>query len=392
MDVIASLIIYMTVFICSLLGFKRAVYLKIYCPRRKIRFILWAALGILIPCLLAAMRDYSVGVDTKNYAVNITSLASYTHNFNLIYLENGGGTELLYILLIYIVTFFTSDGAIVLFLLQLLSIVPVFIAAINLKNKMSVPLVMGTYFLMFYNNSLNLCKQSVACSFLLLAISYLYTEDNNKYKNAKCLICALIAVLFHKAALYGVAMIAVCKWASKTKKRLFYRIVIYICIVLFPLLLNVFINLLTNLGLLSERFANYVDIFVINGNTSEFHINPFSPYFITEISLRLLLIMLPILLCKRNAVDGMMRFLRLTQILGLLMYVIILFEMQISYGQRISMFLDYFAILFVPYSVNNWNIRSKTQKNILIYMLMFLYWFIWIVLLGWSGSGIYKFR
>ena len=392
MDIVASLVIYISTFTSSLYSFKCAIYNKEKYPKKIVKFILWSIIGILIPCLLAAFRDYSVGVDTENYAVNIVSLAAHTHNFQLVYLNNGGGTELLYVLLIYIVTFFTSEGALVLFLLQMLSIVPVFIAAVKLRNKMSVLLVMGTYFFMFYNNSLNLCKQSIACSFLLLAVSYLYVEDAEKYKKIKSLSCILLAIMFHKATLYGIAIIFICRWVSKTNKRIFLRMIIYVCIVLFPVILKYFINLMTALGILSERFVNYVNIFGVNGNSSEYNINPFSPYFMIEICLRVLLISVPLLLYRKSKNDRMIKFLRLTQILGLLMYIIILFEMRISYGQRISMFLDYFAILFIPYSAHNWRICSKVQKNILVYFLLFVYWFVWIVLLGWSGSGIYKFR
>lgn len=392
MDVFVSVVIYVSCFGISIYGTKKAANIKSYYPKKKVLFLLYAILAIIPPCLLAAIRDYSVGVDTYNYAVNIVSLAKYSHNFNVVYLANGGGTEILYIFLVLILSSVTTDGTIILFALQLLTILPIFIVAIKMRKKVSASLVLGTYFLLFYNNSLNLCKQSVACSFLLLGTIYLFDDKNKKNCFFKAVIYFAIGCMFHKVALFGVVMILVIRWGTSTAQRLLIRIPVYLITAFFPILLSRVIEVGLRAGLFSERFLKYIDLFVVNGKTGEYGVNPFSVYFIIEIVLRLMLIICPIVLCSKGYDDRFMSFLKMSQILGFLIYITILYGMKISYGQRFSMFLDYFAILFIPYSVKNWALVNSFQKKIFVYTIMFIYWFGWIVLLGWSGSGIYKFR
>lgn len=390
MDICISIFIYLTCFTSSIYFFKRAAIINERNAGKKKIYIFYVFLAIMIPCLLASLRDYSVGVDTQNYAFNIPSFAINNHDFKSIYISNGGGTEILFDLLIYLLTFFPINGHIILFILQLLTILPIYMAATKLKNKLMVPLLMGTYFFLFFNNSLNLSKQSISCSFILLGIAYAYSdlEDNNK--NIKYYICLVISVLFHKAAIFGVLLTVICRLAGKSNKSVLIKFLVYSFAIIFPLFFTEFIRLLINSGILSARFLNYVDLFVTNGENSEFHINPFSYYFIIEIVLRLSLIVIPLLFLKKSRRNQFERFLEMTQILGFLIYVVVLFSMHINYGQRISMFLEYFSILFIPFCVENWRIKYN-QRMILIYSVLVIYWLIWIVFLGWSGSGIYKF-
>lgn len=391
MDICISVLIYLSCFISSIYFFKRAVQVHPTNFYTKVKYILFLSLAIIIPCLLAALRDYSIGVDTENYAVNIPLFAINNHDFKSIYISNGGGTEILFDLLIYLVTSFTTNGRIILFLLQLLTILPIYFAAMKLKDKLTVSLLMGTYFFLFYNNSLNLSKQSIACSFLILAIAYAFTDLEDKHNIIKYYACMLISILFHKAAIFGVVLVVLCRITEKSNKSILIKFLIYSFAIIFPFFIMGFIGMLIDSSVLPPRFLNYINLFITNGTNSKYHIDPFSYYFIIEIILRLLLIMIPLLFLRKSRRNEFVKFLETTQILGFLIYVVVLFSLQISYGQRISMFLEYFSILFIPYCVKNWNIKSYCQRIYLIYGLLMAYWLIWVVLLGWSGSGIYKF-
>ena len=78
-----------------------------------------------------------------------------------------------------------------LFLMQLSGIVPIFIVA--KKNKSYAPIwcFLFVYFMMFFNSSLNIIRQSVAAACMLAAFVFF---NENKY--TKTILICLIAFIF----------------------------------------------------------------------------------------------------------------------------------------------------------------------------------------------------
>ena len=89
--------IYVLMFVTSLF------FLKIACIFRKnnkLLFLLFSIIGILLPCLLAAFRDLSIGTDIKVYIQPLFNSASWYSDFYTYFLHpNSSINDILYLLL-----------------------------------------------------------------------------------------------------------------------------------------------------------------------------------------------------------------------------------------------------------------------------------------------------
>ena len=212
MGVFGSAIIYLITFFSSIILFWVGQRLYKYGYRKSILRKIVFLIAVLIPCLLAGFRADSVGLDVKGYILHSMQTASFSgiHSFTECCKALDMAPEYLYMFLVYVCSRVTSDSGLLLFMVQLLTIGPIAVAAIQLRKEISIPLVMATYLFCFYNNTLNIMRQSVSCAFILLGTTYMY---NKKLKiNKKTVVCFVLACLFHKSALIGILGICVlCK-------------------------------------------------------------------------------------------------------------------------------------------------------------------------------------
>ena len=119
---------------------------------------------------------------------------------------------------------------------------------------------MLTFYLMFYNNTLNMMRQWMAMSLLLFGFSYLINNERRKY-----FIVVICGCLFHMSAVMGVIIYFVFTYVKKrgtqnhtsgTKSQLRFGIVLFISLI--------FIGLAGNIGTIMYaiglgRFAVYLD-------------------------------------------------------------------------------------------------------------------------------------
>lgn len=388
MQYIYAAILYIVVFLCSLYGFNKVD--KLYSMERSyvrnIKIRVWLCFSILVPCVIAGMRSTEVGVDT----LATVNLLKYSYNygsFSFLLESSGGITEILYASIVYAISRFTDNGGILLFVLQLLTIGPITLAAIQLKKYIPIHMMMATYFFCFYNNSLNIMRQSVSCAFIILGSCY-FISKQEKWR-PKSLVSIIVAIFFHKSAVIGVILLALCFWVLKLKNRKVFQLFLFLGVVLFPIILNAVVRVLVSYNLLNARFAFYADVFLFHRVDSNYFIDPFSFYALSDVTLRIMLVAIPIFIIKRKEKNTILyQSFSLCSIIGLLIFCIILFVMQTNYGQRISMFFDMFLIPFIPYSTTHSRIK---QKNTVFCSLLLLYWIIWIMFFGWSGTNIYSF-
>lgn len=380
MPFLISGVFYISIFGATIYSFYKSENIN-----QKIYSKFWLIIGIIIPCLVAAFRSYDVGVDT----LETVKLLEYSHNYGTIEIlirELGGETDFICAILIYVLSKITKQGWILLFILQLLTIFPITIVAIKLKHIIPVHMIMATYLFLFYNNSLNIMRQSVSCTFIVLAFTILLKKEE-KYK-IKTSLLFLFAILFHKSAIVGCALVIGCFIISKISKRIL-RFVIYIIIVFMPIFINTIANLLVKNKMLSERYIFYIDVFLNHNISRDYFLNPFSIYALMDIFLRFLLIVIPLIVIKKRAKKtNFFQNWKLFSIIGFLIFTTIIFSMQTNYGQRISIFFDVFLIPLIPYALYNSKIK---QNRLLFYLIIITYWIIWIMYFGWSGSNIYTF-
>lgn len=203
-DVIFSCFIYLLTFAVS------CIFIANGEKARKNRKII-VTFGLLLPCVLAGLRADTVGTDVRVYVVPMyeaamessgisdyyTSLIPYGYSFRNIYEYEYGFTFVL-----FLVTKLTKKLQAVLLAIQALTVFPLYSGLKAFKKydeDFPTWLGMMTYYLFFYNITLNLMRQWIAIAILVFATKFLFSNQHKKYY-----ITVLAASLFHTSALLGV--------------------------------------------------------------------------------------------------------------------------------------------------------------------------------------------
>lgn len=256
------MLVYILTFLCSVFLFWLSQNVK----QKQKRWVLLVAL--IIPCVIAGIRDVSIGVDVTSYASKIFECAcksnsfgdyldsTYEYNWTMV---NVGSMELGYTLFVYIIAKVFGNIAVLLFFTELIIILPVIYGLRKENGNTYLWLSMMIYYFMFYNNSLNVMRQSISASLIFLAIQFL-REERIKTSIA----WVIVACFFHKSAFLGfICIFAYCylkpslKKDSNKLKQKTKRLLIIIAIGVFALMIsNFFEPILVALGL--ERYSLYV--------------------------------------------------------------------------------------------------------------------------------------
>ena len=148
-------------------------------------------LAIMPPVLLLTFRAEECGTDTTNYTRYFYALDANTFGALLAATR----LELLFSLLMYSVRSLNLSIECLFFICGLLTIVPVYLGAMRLRGKANPHLVMALFYLMFYQYSYNIVRQSIGMSMLFFAVVLLI--ENRKVWS---FVFGIIAVLFHTVA------------------------------------------------------------------------------------------------------------------------------------------------------------------------------------------------
>lgn len=183
-----------------------------YTGRKKyVRWALWLMIP-LFPSLLAGFRDYSIGTDIHNYGkFNFELATRYKHLYSYIPgIEHNNGTEAGYAVLNYLVSRITHNCHVFFFFLEYFMI-GVVVAAFKRFAKMysiSMVLMLALWYGMFYGQSLNIMRQSLAMAFVLLAASYLLDESKDMIgRYAGYTFWTVVAISMHRTALVSLVLV-----------------------------------------------------------------------------------------------------------------------------------------------------------------------------------------
>ena len=150
-------------------------------------------LAVFPPIFLLTFRAEDCGTDTYTYIMSYEFVE--THNGLLYVLE--ARMEALYSLLMLCLKMMSLPVEFLFFVCGILTIVPVYIGSIKLKDKADPLITMALFYLMFYQYSFNISRQSIAMSFLFLAVVYLLEN-----KKVISMMWGIVATLFHTVALF----------------------------------------------------------------------------------------------------------------------------------------------------------------------------------------------
>lgn len=343
-------------------------------------------IALLIPCCIAGFRDRSVGTDVQVYLVQMTTAAIYSGSLSEYmntswhvigsYVRIVSQYEIGFSMLVYMTAKIFRNMFAVQFAVQVFTIVPIYIANTKFKDEFPMWLSMLTYYLMFFNRSLNMMRQCIAMSFVYLAFAYLKTG-----KKKKCMIAAIAALFFHISALMGILLYFLYKYTTsdgkghflgrrKIPNRYTHMLIAIMAGVMVVLGNNTAANFMSLLGL--GRYAVYIK------GAVEFMPN--------QIISRLPTLILFLYFWRKMRTEQDTQFLFTAFVLELLFSQ---FSSVNSFGGRVALYFAEFKLEAHPI------LYSKTGKKkwvlVLLIAYMAFYWWFYYVLKGVSETLPYKF-
>lgn len=241
---------YIVAFSISLIG----IYLANLAYKNKWLFCFFSIIGLLPPILIAGFRNHTVGADTDFYILPIFYQAtSYFTNVKEL-IEANPNTDFLCLYYTWFVTRLTQDSYIYLSLNHILIFLPLYITAYKLRKYLSPVVFFLLYYLIFYQESLSIVRQSIAISFSMLAFVF-YLE--RKLKLYFCLMA--IAFGFHSTVIITLLYPLVLKYLKKyplneNNKKYSFFIILGVFVVIN---LNFLLMFLINAGVLNMKYLIY---------------------------------------------------------------------------------------------------------------------------------------
>lgn len=241
---------YLIVFFISLFATHNASKYK----TKSLLFYIHSCFAILPLLIITAYRDATIGTDTENYIQLFENCSSYkadlwsyillnpTFEIGFLYYNFVIAQKILSVEVYYIITYGIILGLI-------------YGSAFKLKRYISPTIFIFVYLVLFYSDSLNVMRQYIAVSFVVLAVANLFIGKNKKY-----IFWTIIAFLFHTSALISIG-IGVTYWIIKkypVHKHKFLFLIF--CIVV--LCMGFSIGYFTSIGLLptfEEKMSNHLN-------------------------------------------------------------------------------------------------------------------------------------
>jgi transmembrane protein EpsG len=204
------------------------VYLinKVLSSKKSIIYWILSVIALLPTTIVAGVRDLTIGTDIKHYVVtnflaargysNLFDYVSYIDNIKTAFVGAVNHTEAGYSVIVFLISRFTGDVHWLLFTLQMLTILFVYIGLVNFHNQFGISITMGLliYDFLFFGPSLNVMRQSLAAAIVFFGVSLLLGD---RIKMA--LFYFLVACLFHLTALISIPLIVFYLYLKKRDKK-----------------------------------------------------------------------------------------------------------------------------------------------------------------------------
>lgn len=162
--------------------------------------ILCSVLCILIPCVLGGLRDHGIGTDTITYGYPNCRVALRAKDFLSFLVATK--QEIGYGALCYSIMKTLGHQNWCYFAYQLLTVSCVYIGLYRHKEKISLPFALLIWFFIFYNQTYNIMRQTMAASIVFMGFSSLESRRYSKF-----MLYVFVAFLFHKSALLALPLV-----------------------------------------------------------------------------------------------------------------------------------------------------------------------------------------
>lgn len=217
-------------------------------------FYLYSILAVAPLVVVAAYRDPEIGTDTINYINLFNSAVDHNGDFDE-YIDTHTSFEFVFLLYNYIISLITTDIVVYYFITYSIIVGATYSCAIRLKQYINPTIFMLVYVLLFYSESLNIMRQYIAISFVLVATTNLIYGRNRRY-----IIWSVLAYLFHTSAIISFvigAIYFICK-RYPFKQNLYKYLVIAIVMIVGSLAIE-YLPSLGWLKMVEAKLSQYID-------------------------------------------------------------------------------------------------------------------------------------
>lgn len=212
---------------------------KLLKKEKKTIGIIFLVGSMAVPCLIAGIRSLTVGSDINSY-FNVL-YHNYINPINkLIPIMNKANVEFGYAYVMYLAAK-VKDIHFSLLVSQLCVCFPIYFYAYRERNNTSITLTILIFLLTMYCQSLNLMRQSIAISIIILSVSYFKQK-----KYSKTFFLCILATLFHSSALMAILVYYVIYICKLKKNSYIYIFALFIAIVLVTAFTDFFLMILPN--------------------------------------------------------------------------------------------------------------------------------------------------
>lgn len=228
---------------------------------RHAAWAVFAVAAVVSLSVLNGVRDYSIGTDVGVYGNYVFTAATYSQSLGsfLRTCDSLGGVEYGYATLNYVVALFSDSPHVFYFVLGMLTNGIAFAALCRLRRTTSISLGWLVYELVFFPTTLNAMRQSVAIVLVLLAV--IFAMESRLRISVLSLV---VAFSFHRSAIIGLPIaVAAYLWCHQTATlndaaMVRRRRLLLITMLVVGALLPSAIGLLDSMGLIGEKYANYL--------------------------------------------------------------------------------------------------------------------------------------
>lgn len=343
--------------------------------KRNNPFLYYALLfiSIIIPALVAGYREESIGTDTSNYLgifYRAVSCNSFAEMAALSDMEVG------FQYFVFLCSRISSNPVIFFFLLQIITLIPIYKSIV--ESNINISFGLFIYYFLFFNMSLNISRQAVAISLILLSTTYLI---NGKYKQV--IIYSLIAFLFHNTAIICLLLYTIYFFCQKydIRKQAYIYILYLMLFVTFIYAVLFKTNFISIIIDQRDVYSNYVE------NIGESSISTSS---------LLLYIYLSFLnyLPTKISNNSNSRFFFISSIMSMVMVYMTVISQPFS---RLGLYFTIVYVISIPYIFSKHLVRrvfrnskyKQSYKSIFILLILYM-WYFSIILRGSHETFPYK--
>lgn len=220
--------------------------------KNKVMRYIYSAISILILSIVGGLRAHNVGVDTNVYGLPDFLSAVQSPDMETFVFT---GHEIGYRFLCYVVANTFGHVNWCYFAYQIITITCTYIGAYKHKDKLSLPFIMFVWFTLFYCQTYNAIRQSLACAIIFMNLDQLETKQYLKFA-----LTIIFATLFHTSAIIGLGLIIgmhVVTTSQILDRNLWLKIIVlYGSLAMFSLAMPIMIYLAANLSIFS-KYAPY---------------------------------------------------------------------------------------------------------------------------------------